>query len=648
MTSNPRLDAALEYLDEGWSVIPIRPETKRPAIKWSQYQDRQPTTEEIETWWERWPNADIALITGEISGLVVVDCDNEDALHAAYDAGMRSPVTVRTKRGLHLYFKHPMDGERRGPRAGSTSRGADWPRIPGLDFRGDGSYALLPPSKGYHWEIAPAHDMDDAPIWRDWRPRLHEAAPELDTLETLDLSAVKPLDPDELLSEWDRTAQYVRERFPHTGQIPTGLGNSRNDRVMRYISECIMEGYWGDDLRLKGYAFMREFFVEPLPEPEFQATVRSMEQAEERNHPERFTESGDYIPALERISAHKKPEGPSIVPADTPPADTPTLIRMKDADRLLAESGDRDYLLEPWLPPASITQVYGYSGHGKSMFLQHALGALTAGQKYFGPFEVGRPAKVLYLDYEMGQRTIANRLIEMRGLHGDTQDRLEIWTPFIGAGDMNLKTREGLIKLQELLKHVEPDVLVIDTIRSAFPGLQENSAEEWSRINQLAMKLRNAGIAVILVHHSNKPHEDGAVGREAGSTNQLTVLETQIRVTQVYESREIAQQKAGIWDDKYERPVWPLLRGKLPDGYKLYMVMEISYGKVREWTDEHDNIQWIGLAQHVVDDRRMVVSSRSTKQRAKDLALEGWDVGAVADALGKPMRTIRDWLEVSE
>jgi hypothetical protein len=641
-----KLSAALEYLDRGWCIIPIKPDTKRPAVKWIDYQKRLPSEAEVIEWWTQWPDYDIALITGAISGYVVVDCDNEDALHAAYDAGMRSPVRVKTKRGTHLYFKHPMDGVRRGPRAGSNVRaiGADWPRINGLDFRGDGSYALLPPSTNYTWEVAVGHEIDDAPTWQDWKPKLH-AETDVFKFEAMDLTDVRPLGPDEYISEWDRTAKYVRDNFPSSLKIPTGLSNGRNERVMRYISECILEGLFGAELRVRGYAFMREFFVDSLPEPEYQATVRSMEDAERRNHPERFDEKGDYISKRERPATVSIESG---TPKDVSEAEEPKpnrLIRMEDATRLLAESSARKYLIEPWLPPASITQVFGYSGHGKSMFVQHGMAALAAGSKYFGPFEVATPAKVLYLDWEMGQRTIARRLLEMRDMYGDAQDRLNIWTPFIDMGEMNLKSKQGLLELQTLLQSVRPDVVVIDTIRSAFPGLQENSAEEWGRINQLAVKLRNAGMAVIMIHHANKPGESG-LGREAGSTNQLTVLETQIKITQVYEDKDTATQNAGIYDGDSERPVWPLLRDKLATGYKLYMVMEARYGKVREWTDEHDRVQYIGFAQHTVEDKRCIVSSRSTKQIAKDLALDGWDVGDIADRLGRPLRTIRDWLEV--
>lgn len=641
-----KLNAALEYLDRGWCIIPIKPDTKRPAVKWIEYQTRLPSEAEVIEWWTQWPDYDIAIITGAVSGYVVVDCDNEDALHAAYDAGMRSPVRVKTRRGMHLYFKHPMDGVRRGPRAGSNVRaiGADWPRINGLDFRGDGSYALLPPSTNYTWEVATGHEIDDAPTWQDWKPKLY-AETDVFRFEAMDLTDVRPIGPDEYISEWDRTAKYVRDNFPSSLKIPTGLGNGRNERVMRYVSECILEGLFGAELRVRGYAFMREFFVDSLPEPEYQATVRSMEDAERRNHPERFDERGDYISKRERPATvsieSDTPKG--VAEVETPKPNR--LIRMEDATRLLAESSAKKYLIEPWLPPASITQVFGYSGHGKSMFVQHGMAALAAGSKYFGPFEVATPAKVLYLDWEMGQRTIARRLLEMRDMYGDAQDRLNIWTPFIDMGEMNLKSKQGLLELQTLLQSVRPDVVVIDTIRSAFPGLQENSAEEWGRINQLAVKLRNAGMAVIMIHHANKPGESG-LGREAGSTNQLTVLETQIKITQVYEDKETATQNAGIYDGDSERPVWPLLRDKLATGYKLYMVMEARYGKVREWTDEHDRVQYVGFAQHTVEDKRCIVSSRSTKQIAKDLALDGWDVGDIADRLGRPLRTIRDWLEV--
>lgn len=629
---------ALEYLDAGWSVIPITPETKRPCIKWQEFQTRQPSEEEIIDWFDRFPGAQLALVTGEVSGVVVVDCDNEDAVHAAADAGMRSPIRVRTKRGLHLYFTHPRDGRRRGPRAGVNVRqhNPDWPRVPGLDFRGDGSYALLPPSSGYEWDILAHHDMDDMPEWQDWVPRvLPDRTSDTFNFHELDLSSVPALNLDEMVSEWDRTAKFVAEKFPTTKRIPSGQGNGRNERVMRFASECILEGIWGPELRLRCAKFMREFFEDPLPEREFEATCASMEEAERRNHPERFDEDGNYLPPRVRAKLER---------AKDSNGDGPKLIQMGDAERLMKEAGEIDYLVEPWLPAPSIVQVYGYSGSGKSLFVQHCMTALACGAKYFGPFEVARPARVLYLDFENGKGTIARRLMAMREQYGEAEDRLNIWAPFDGRDDINLRTAEGMMLLKHWIEMSRPDVVVIDTIRTAFPGLEENSAEEWSRINSLAIKLRNSGISVIMLHHSNKP-TDGP-GREAGSTNQLTPLETQIRVAQVYRNEQVAEQKGGLWDENYERPVWPQLERKLDEGQRLLMVLEIRYGKVREHTDLHDPVQWIGLAEDR-DGKQFIVSSRSTKQKIKEMGVDGFTPEEIADLMRRPVRFIYECLEIS-
>ena len=92
------MEAALELLDLGWSIIPCKPDTKRPRIKWKQYQDTLPTYEEVEQWWSDFPDDPIALITGTLSGVVVVDCDNEEALHAGFDARKKDQFRVKTKR----------------------------------------------------------------------------------------------------------------------------------------------------------------------------------------------------------------------------------------------------------------------------------------------------------------------------------------------------------------------------------------------------------------------------------------------------------------------------------------------------------------------------------------------------------------------
>jgi len=620
------LDSALEYLERGWSVIPVRVSgqgKKTPHVRWKEFQTRQATPEEVEGWFQQWPNTGIAIVTGRISGIYIVDCDTIEAQEEADRLGLKTFIKTRTQRGkegCHLYFEHPGDNISRGNRVGSNADGINWPKVNGLDFRGDGGYALLPPSKGYEWDIPVGIEPDDMTIWRD--PKISASVVDINTREEFDLSSLdlSSVSAKNHIPEWDRTHQFVRDNFPSTMKIPSGCGNARNDRVMRHISDSIIRGFWGDELRAKGRSFMREFFEDPLLEPEFLATVSSMEAAERRNHPERL-EKHEHI---------------------VNPSSDITLLTESDANRLIGEASSRAYIVEPWLWPESITQVHGYSGSGKSMFLQHILYAVATGQDRFGPFLLGRRARVLYLDFEMGRGTIGARLQTLESMYGPSHGFYQVWAPFSDE-DMDLKKREGLTRLDSVIRAANPEIVVVDTNRSAFVGLEENSAEGWSYVNRVLLRLRDMGLAVISVHHSNKPGESG-LGREAGSTGQLAILDTQIRVAQVYKDEDTAKQNAGIWDSAYSTPVFPAMGRSLPDEYDVQMVMELRYRKVREWTEHHEWGQWVGFGVNHQDDSRLVVGSRSPRQKAQVLLAQGMPIGEVAKTLHKPLKAIKEWI----
>ena len=148
---NDYLTHALRYCDLGFSVIPIIPGQKKPMIKWEQYQNQRADKAQIEAWWYKWPNANIGIVTGEISDLFVVDIDTEEGQANLLEYGFDSIVnpTVKTPRdGQHIYFKYPKGHD--------ITIGAGV--IKGTDFRGNKGYVLAPPSvngngKPYSWEI---------------------------------------------------------------------------------------------------------------------------------------------------------------------------------------------------------------------------------------------------------------------------------------------------------------------------------------------------------------------------------------------------------------------------------------------------------------------------------------------------------------
>lgn len=154
--TTPVLSAALAYRRIGWSVIPVGPD-KRPLVKWLDFQSRIATEEEVMAWWKSYPAANVGVVTGEVSGLTVVDIDSDEGaknLEAYIPKTLKTP-TARTQRGgTHLYFRYH---EGLGNRVGV---------IPGTDLRSEGGYVVAPPSKGkvmeYSW--VPGFTLSDAPL----------------------------------------------------------------------------------------------------------------------------------------------------------------------------------------------------------------------------------------------------------------------------------------------------------------------------------------------------------------------------------------------------------------------------------------------------------------------------------------------------
>ena len=103
MTDSKTEQAALDYLDRGWSVIPIHEKAKRPAVPWKVYQKRHARKKTVHGWFRRFPNYNVGIVTGELSGLVVVDVDprhdGDKRLHrcAAVDTSVGQALPLGTR-----------------------------------------------------------------------------------------------------------------------------------------------------------------------------------------------------------------------------------------------------------------------------------------------------------------------------------------------------------------------------------------------------------------------------------------------------------------------------------------------------------------------------------------------------------------------
>lgn len=194
------LEAALAYAQRGWLVVPLHNPTggkcscrkedcsspgKHPRTEHG-LKDGSKDARRIEQWFARWPDANVGILTGKASGLLVLDVDGDDgkaslkALTAAH-APLPKTLCVKTGRagsdgkpkGCHYYFRAPAEAAIRNS-AGVLGKG--------LDVRGEGGYVVAPPSQHssglqYEW-LAPEQPIADLPAWLLAKPSEPRPAPE--------------------------------------------------------------------------------------------------------------------------------------------------------------------------------------------------------------------------------------------------------------------------------------------------------------------------------------------------------------------------------------------------------------------------------------------------------------------------------------
>jgi len=245
---------AIEYLKRGISVIPLHgpdephdePEDKRgkrPALNtWKQYQTQQPKEAEINKWFGNGRKSNLGVVTGSVSGITIVDFDSAEAVKLAKERNFPTTPLVKTGKGYHAYCRY-RDGHR------NFQKRAD---LPGIDLRGEGGYAVAPPSvhatgKQYGW--VSGRGLDD-----------------------VELAEV----PEWIIAQSDAERTPIEDVFQGVDK------GSRNEALARVAGSVIAKG--------DNYEEALQFCLTwnnrnkpPLPEREIEGTVKSIWQTHQRN-----------------------------------------------------------------------------------------------------------------------------------------------------------------------------------------------------------------------------------------------------------------------------------------------------------------------------------------------------------------------------
>jgi hypothetical protein len=134
------LDVAKQWLNAGVSVIPLIKATKKPAIRWKQFQEELPTIEQVTGWFSQGA-FDLAIVTGKVSSISVIDID--------IDKNSGEQIGIETVKRLKIPL--PKKGlVIQTPSGGlqifldyDSRYNTDADYQPGLDSRSDGSYCKV-------------------------------------------------------------------------------------------------------------------------------------------------------------------------------------------------------------------------------------------------------------------------------------------------------------------------------------------------------------------------------------------------------------------------------------------------------------------------------------------------------------------------
>lgn len=490
------LEHALRYAKNGYRVIPIGRAQKSPPIaKWQELATTDPDT--ITAWWSGpYKGCGIGIATGKWNGrtLFVLDIDDRegksgsDTLHDLEQQHGPLPDTLSVQTGSggrHLYYvtDEPI------PNSASLLG-------PGIDIRGHGGQVLAPPTihpngRPYTWMLDAPKTPAEAPPWLI--TLLHRQAPA-------------------------PTPQQVRDVFLHE--------DTKDSPAARYNDSTT----WDQLLSADGWHCTRidasgeKHWVRPGKDHREGTSATTGWQGHDicrvfttaiTNLPPGAYSRFGYTAAM-HYNNDRSAFARELIKTQLPP--TPPVKQAEE----LAESifinwstfWTQDFKAEEWIAKPIIPRhhhvaMYAKGGTGKSLLALWLAYRLATGQELFG--ETQPPFSILYVDYEMSQQLLHERLTQM----GATADTDLTNLHYALLPPLNpLDTAEGAKQICDIARLVQAELVIIDTFGRAVQG-EENSSDtirNYYRHTGLALKAEGRG--VLRIDHAGK---DAARGQRGSS-----------------------------------------------------------------------------------------------------------------------------------
>ena len=187
---------------------------------------------------------------------------------------------------------------------------------------------------------------------------------------------------------------------------------------------------------------------------------------------------------------------------------------VKSDDLLVKKIKPPKAILYPWLRERSLNMIFAERGLGKS-WLAMIIGVAITRRNYedlsVGPWFVKNQTGVLYVDGEMGEFDLKDRIKQIAEPLGKESRRYPLVTfsapDYTEAHNESVNLNSAMWQ-DRFFNYLQDNrsirVLILDNLASLCAGREENDNQQTSMLNQWFIKLRAAGITVVIIHHAGK------------------------------------------------------------------------------------------------------------------------------------------------
>jgi|SRR5882757_7161128 len=201
------------------------------------------------------------------------------------------------------------------------------------------------------------------------------------------------------------------------------------------------------------------------------------------------------------------PSSPKLVP---PIEAEPPWLTWEDVEKPLPD-------LEYFCPALKIVagggaphMIAGSSFVGKSIAVQSMIVSLCTGVPVWGAFPTEKPFKVAHIDLEQGIYRTAERYQRLAyALKADRALLKENFALKVHPREYTLSTPSPKTERAWARAMRGRDLIVIDTLRPAMPGLNENDSLFGEGLYFLGRLSEETGCRALIVHHTKKAGPDG-------------------------------------------------------------------------------------------------------------------------------------------